>query len=310
MTEPTIGFQEVQEAHGAFATVANRGYKFLVDTWYLLRRWPIVPVVVLTLLVFGALFAPLLTPFDPIHPDLLEWNTPPFWTAEGSMEHPLGTDNIGRDVFSRLLFGARISLMVVTVATISSMVVGAAAGMVAGYFGGHIDEIIMRAVDIWYAVPFIMVALVLVVVFGKSTNMMIILLLLLAWTGGVRNVRAEVLTIKEFDYVAAAKIAGAPTSRILIRHILPGVFNTILVIVTLRVGALILAESTLSFLGAGIPAPQPAWGVMVADGRDYLRQAWWISTIPGLAIFFVVMSFNFLGDWFRDRLDPTLRQIS
>jgi peptide/nickel transport system permease protein len=266
-------------------------------------------MIVLALLVIGALFAPLLTPLDPIYPDLLDANTPPFWLSEGSMEHPLGTDNIGRDVFSRLLFGARISLMVVIVATLSSMVVGTVAGMVAGYAGGNIDEIIMRAVDIWYAVPFIMVALVLVVVFGKSTGMMIILLLLLAWTGGVRNVRAEVLTLKEFDYVAAARIAGAGPSRILLRHILPGVFNTVLVIVTLRVGALILAESTLSFLGAGIPAPQPAWGVMVADGRDYLRQAWWISTIPGVAIFLVVMSFNFSGDWLRDRLDPRLRQI-
>ena len=301
--------QEARQAPGDFS-VTGRAWRILGGSWYLLRRWPIIPMVVLILLVIGALFAPLLTPYDPIYPDLLNWNTPPFWLEGGSMEHPLGTDNIGRDEFSRLLFGARISLMVVTVATLSSMVVGGAAGLVAGYYGGNIDEIIMRTVDIWYAVPFIMVALVLVVVFGKSANMMIILLLLLAWTGGVRNVRAEVLTLREFEYVQAAKIAGASNTRILIRHILPGVFNTILVIVTLRVGSLILAESTLSFLGAGIPAPQPAWGVMVADGRDYLRQAWWISTIPGIAIFLVVMSFNFLGDWVRDRLDPNLRQIN
>ncbi|MDP6667762.1 MAG: ABC transporter permease [Dehalococcoidia bacterium] len=305
MAEPAVEFESVRTTPDT--VVPGRG--LVGNVWYLLRRWPIIPMIVLALLVIGALFAPLLTPLDPIYPDLLDANTPPFWLSEGSMEHPLGTDNIGRDVFSRLLFGARISLMVVIVATLSSMVVGTVAGMVAGYAGGNIDEIIMRAVDIWYAVPFIMVALVLVVVFGKSTGMMIILLLLLAWTGGVRNVRAEVLTLKEFDYVAAARIAGAGPSRILLRHILPGVFNTVLVIVTLRVGALILAESTLSFLGAGIPAPQPAWGVMVADGRDYLRQAWWISTIPGVAIFLVVMSFNFSGDWLRDRLDPRLRQI-
>ena len=154
-----------------------------------------------------------------------------------------------------------------------------------------------------------MIALVVVVVFGKSTTMMMFLLAMIAWTSYVRNVRAEVLTLKTLDYVALARVAGASPVRIVIRHILPGVFNTILVIASLRIGQLVLAEATLSFLGAGIPPPQPAWGVMVADGRGYLRDFWWISLIPGFAIFLLVMSFNFLGDWLRDRLDPRLRQL-
>jgi peptide/nickel transport system permease protein len=231
------------------------------------------------------------------------------WMEGGTSDYPLGTDNIGRDIYSRLLHGARISLLVVSIATVSGLVVGTTLGLLAGYLCRHIDEIIMRIVDVWYSVPFIMVALILVVVFGKSTTMMMVLLALLAWTAYVRNVRAEVLTLKELDYVSMARISGASTARILIRHVLPGVVNTIIVIGTLRVGQLILAESVLSFLGAGIPPPQPAWGVMVSDGRNFLATLWWISFIPGFAIFLVVMSFNFLGDWLRDKLDPRLRQL-
>jgi len=281
----------------------------LPKIWRFIRKWPLVPVTLLTLLVVGGVLAPVLSPHEPTYPDLLARGLPPMWLEGGTSVHPLGTDNIGRDVYSRLLYGARISLLVVSIATVSGLVVGTTLGLLAGYMGRHIDEVIMRIVDIWYSVPFIMVALILVVVFGKSTVMMMGLLALLAWTAYVRNVRAEVLTLKELDYVAMARISGASTARILIRHILPGVVNTITVIATLRVGQLILAESVLSFLGAGIPPPQPAWGVMVSDGRNFLATLWWISFIQGLAIFLVVMSFNFLGDWLRDKLDPRLRQL-
>lgn len=282
---------------------------FLGLLWYVLRRWPIIPVVVLIVLIVAGLLAPVISPYDPTYPYLLKTGTPPFWVEGGSMEHVFGVDNIGRDVLSRLLWGSRVSLMVVAIATVSGLLVGTTIGLVAGYVGGNVDEILMRIVDIWYSVPFILIALVVVVVFGKSTTMMMFLLAMIAWTSYVRNVRAEVLTLKTLDYVALARVAGASPVRIIIRHILPGVFNTILVIASLRIGQLVLAEATLSFLGAGIPPPQPAWGVMVADGRGYLRDFWWISLIPGFAIFLLVMSFNFLGDWLRDRLDPRLRQL-
>jgi peptide/nickel transport system permease protein len=168
----------------------------------------------------------------------------------------------------------------------------------------------MRLEDVWLSLPFLLIALVAAVVIGKSFGVVMGLLALLAWSAFVRNVRAEVLSLKTRDYVALARVAGAPTTRIIIRHILPGVVNTIIVIATLRVGQLILAEASLSFLGAGIPAPTPAWGLMVAEGRDYLGTGqWWISFFPGMAIFLVVMSLNFLGDWMRDRLDPRLRQL-
>ena len=189
------------------------------------------------------------------------------------------------------------------------VLVGTLLGLFAGYWGGWIDELIMRLVDFWLALPFILVALVVAIVWGQSLMIMLGLLALLAWSPFVRNIRAEVLTLKELDYVNMARVAGATGSRIMIRHLLPGVFNTIVVIATLRVGSWILAEASLSFLGVGIPPPTPAWGLMVAEGRQWLTTAWWISFFPGLAIFLVVMSLNFFGDWLRDKLDPRLRQV-
>ena len=176
-------------------------------------------------------------------------------------------------------------------------------------YGVFADEILARIVDIWLALPFLLVALVVVIVFGQSVPTMMLVLAMVSWSTFVRNVRAEVLTLKTRDYVELARVSGASTPRILIRHIIPGVVNTVFVIATLNVGGLILTEATLSFLGAGIPSPTPAWGLMVAEGRDYLRTHWWIPVVPGTAIALVVMSLNFLGDWLRDRFDPRLRQI-
>jgi peptide/nickel transport system permease protein len=167
----------------------------------------------------------------------------------------------------------------------------------------------MRFVDIWFSIPFILFALVVVLAFDPSLKVVLVLLGILAWSAFVRNIRAEVLLLKTTEYVAAARVSGASTLRIMLKHLLPGVFNTVMVLASLRVGQLILAEASLSFLGAGIPSPIPAWGVMVADGRNYLDTAWWVSTFPGLAILLTVMSFNFLGDWLRDKLDPRLRQV-
>jgi peptide/nickel transport system permease protein len=197
----------------------------------------------------------------------------------------------------------------VLIALTSGVIIGTGLGMAAGYWGGWIDELISRIVDFWLALPFIMVAMVVAIVWGQSFAIILILLALLAWSPFVRNVRAEVMTLKQRDYVNMARVYGASDWRILLRHLLPGVTNTVVVLATLRVGALILAEASLSFLGIGIPPPTPAWGLMVADGRQWLTTAWWISFFPGLAIFLVVMSLNFFGDWLRDKLDPRLRQI-
>lgn len=281
-----------------------------------MRRWPVLPVLVLATLVFAALFAPAVAPYDPLEQSLRAKNAPGFWNSGWYAERPrvterhlLGADHVGRDILSRIIFGARISLMVATVAVTSGLLVGATLGLLSGWYGGIIDELISRIVDIWYAIPYLLVALVVVIVLGQSLAVMMGVLALVAWTGFVRNVRAEVLTLRERDYVLMARVAGASTPRILLRHILPGVTNTIMVIATLNVGGLILTEATLSFLGAGIPAPTPAWGLMIAEGRDDLATAWWASFFPGMAIALVVMSFNFVGDWLRDWLDPRLRQL-
>ncbi len=277
--------------------------------WRALRRWPIVPVAVLAALVVTGVFAPQIAPQDPLEQELSLRNAPPFWYPEGTGERLLGGDHVGRDVLSRIVHGARISLMVVAVAAVTGVFVGAALGLVAGYVGGLVDEIIMRMVDVWLALPFLLIALVSVILWGASLGLIIALLALLTWASLVRFVRAEVLSLKERDYVALAKVAGASNLRILLRHILPGVVNTVIVITTLHVGGLILAEATLSFVGAGIPAPTPAWGLMVSEARAYVATAWWGTVFPGVAIFLVVMSLNFLGDWLRDRLDPRLRQL-
>jgi peptide/nickel transport system permease protein len=224
-------------------------------------------------------------------------------------DHILGGDNIGRDLLSRIIHGARVSLVVTTVALTSGLLVGISMGLVAGYFGGLIDELIMRITDIWLGLPFILIAIVVVIALGQSFMILIILLALLSWTPFVRNIRGEVLSLKTRDYVSLARVAGASTFRLMVYHIFPGVMNTVIVIATLRVGQLILTEAILSFLGAGIPSPTPAWGAMVNDGRGFISDAWWISFFPGFCIFLIVMSLNFLGDWMRDRFDPRLRQL-
>lgn len=273
------------------------------------RRWPVIPVVLITALIVAAVFAPLLTPHDPERADLNARNTPPMWMEGGKSEHVLGTDPLGRDMLARVIFGARISVIIAAIVLSTGAIGGLILGLVAGYMGGQVDEILMRLVDFTLAVPFILVALVTVIVLGQSFALVIILLVLFSWNGFARQARAETLSLKTRDYVALAKVAGASTARILYRHISPGLINTMLVVATLRVGGLILTEATLSFLGVGIPPPTPAWGIMVADGRTYVKIAWWVSLWPGIAIFLTVLAFNFLGDWLRDRFDPKLRQL-
>ena len=278
--------------------------------WTFLRRYPVIPVaVLLVVLVVPALFAEVVAPHDPIDGDLRSRLLPPAWTDGGEWSHPLGTDRQGRDILSRMIFGARTAALVSLAALAVGGAVGSVLGLVAGYFGNWWDHVIMRLVDISLSIPLILLALVLVVLFepGAATTVAVVALLL--WSRYARQVRAEVLTLKEMDFVARARVAGASNLRIIFRHILPNVLNTIIVLATLQVGNVILLEASLSFLGAGIPPPDPAWGVMVAEGRDFIVTSWWLSVIPGLAIMFTVLSMNLLGDWLRDYLDPKLRQL-
>ncbi len=274
-----------------------------------LRRLPLIPILVLIIFVISGLGANWIAPHNPERGDIRARNVPPAFMEGGSTKYLLGTDHLGRDVLSRVIFGARISLAVVVVTLALGAVIGVSAGMVAGFYGGWRDEVLMRIVDIKLAIPTILLALVLILALGQSFLIIVVILAIAVWPRFARNIRGEVLQLKTMDYVALAKVAGASTPRILVMHILPGVVNTLIILATLEVGIVILLESTLSFLGAGVPPPTPAWGSMVADGRDRLAVAWWISTMPGLAIMAVVLSMNLFGDWLRDKLDPRLRQL-
>lgn len=307
-----------------------------------LRRWPVIPLFLLGLVVFAGLFAPLISPHDPEKGDLRERNLPPAWAGgeksaknvverlsineratsvtlkdaqeidptaqvgdqieiftkpEGTTRFLLGTDHLGRDVLSRVIYGARISLIVSLITLAVGGSIGVVMGLAAGWYGGFMDEFLMRLVDIKLAIPLILIALVLVITLGQSLWIIVTVLCLFIWPRFARQVRGEVLQLKHMDYVSLAKVSGASTARILFIHIFPGTINTLIVVATLQVGIVILLESTLSFLGAGVPPPTPAWGSMVSDGRDKLAGGvWWISTFPGVAIMLTVMSLNLFGD--------------
>jgi len=272
-----------------------------------LTRYPISSIVILGLVGVMAVFAPLIAPHDHLIGELRDRHIPPVLFG-GDWNHVLGTDSLGRDILSRLIYGSRISLIVGVVTVIIGGGFGTLMGLISGYAGGWVDEIIMRIVDIKFSLPLILIALALSVLLGPSFALLLGLLSFLIWGTFARQVRGQVLTLKELEYVAAAKTFGASPTRILLKHILPGVFYVVLVISSLTVGGVILAEASLSFLGAGIPPPAPAWGSMVAEGRLYISTAWWVSLIPGMMIGLLVVSTVFLGDWLRDALDPRLRQ--
>jgi peptide/nickel transport system permease protein len=234
---------------------------------------------------------------------------PPAWVAGGSWTHPLGTDLLGRDILSRLIYGARTSFTVAALAVFFAGTVGTILGLISGYFGGLTDILLMRLTDIALSVPLILMAIILVAALGTSFTNVILVIVLLLWPRYARQVRGETLSIKERDFVALARIANCSHIRIIWRHIFPNVIPTLLVLVTLQAGYVVLLESTLSFLGVGIPPSTPAWGLMIAEGRTIIDSAWWVAMWPGLSILFMVLSGNLLGDWLRDRLDPTLKQV-
>ena len=274
-----------------------------------MRKAPWIPILIITVMFAMAIFAPLLAPYSPIDQSLREKLLPPFWVDGGAMDHILGTDQFGRDVLSRLIYGARVSLLVALLALTAGGGVGLLIGILSGYIGGALDNLLMRLVDAAFTFPAILFALLLAVTMGQGLPTLVIAISLLLWASFARVIRSEVLTLRQRDFVALAKVRGCSSLRIMLTHILPNVMNTFMVLVTLNIGVVIIAEASLSFLGAGIPPPTPTWGLMISEGRGRLTDAWWVALIPGIAITLLVMSVNIFGDWLRDRLDPRLRQL-
>jgi|FaiFalDrversion2_1042247.scaffolds.fasta_scaffold00055_4 peptide/nickel transport system permease protein len=262
---------------------------------------------VLLAFVLVGVLAPWLAPHDPMAQNLVERLRPPVWQAGGGREHLLGTDGLGRDVLSRLVHGARISLTVVGIAVPLSATLGACLGLLAGYRGGLLAAMAMRAADIQLALPAVLVAVLLAGLMGPSLRNVLIIIVAFGWPSYARVVRGEVLSLRERDFVTAARVLGASDGHIMWRHLLPNFVNSVVVLATIQVAAVVLIEAALSFLGVGVPIGTPSWGMMVAEGRDYIRIAWWLVTFPGLAIALVCLMANLLGDWLRDWIDPRLR---
>ena len=274
-----------------------------------LRMTLVIPIIVMFLLVFSAICADLIAPYSPLQISLLKRLNPPFFADGGTPAHLLGTDTLGRDILSRIIFGARVSLSVSILVILITCSIGTILGILGGYLGGRTDSLLMRFTDVSLAFPGILIALLLAVSLGPGFTTVVLAISVLGWAPYARLIRGEALKLREADFVAQARIIGSSPMRIMTRHIFPNIINPMIVIATLQVGLVILVEASLSFLGAGIPPPTPSWGSMVSDGRNLIDRAWWISFFPGLAIGLVVLSGNFLGDWIRDKLDPKLRQL-
>jgi peptide/nickel transport system permease protein len=267
------------------------------------RDVPWLPSIILLVIVIAALFAPLLTSYSPTDTELTNALKPP------GGDHLFGTDDLGRDYFSRLLYGARVSLIVVVACVVIAAGVGLIIGIVSGFVGGIFDAVLMRLTDAFMGLPSILIALVFVESVGQGLNTVITALVIVGWAPFARIIRSEVLSLKERQFVALARIAGASEIRIMMKHIFPNVFNTLVVIASLQMSRFVLSEAGLSFLGAGVPRPTPTWGNMISDGLPYMTTAWWLSVIPGFALLLLVFAMNIFADWLRDALDPRLRQV-
>lgn len=270
---------------------------------------PVVPIVLLLPVVVCGIFGPLFYPHDPTVMKLSSALEPPAWVAGGDWSFLLGTDSMGRDLLSRLIEGARISLLVAVFGVGLAGIFGVAMGMIAGYFEGKIDNVIMRIVDTQMSIPAILLIILLAAVLGAGLATIIISVSLVFWTTYARVIRGETLSIKQRDFVALAKVTGCGHARILRKHILPNIINTVMVLATLQLGRAIIIEAGITFLGLGIQPPATAWGLIISDGRIYMSTAWWVPTFAGIAIMITVLGANLLGDWLRDKLDPKLRQV-
>jgi peptide/nickel transport system permease protein len=271
------------------------------------RRTSLFGLVVVTAVVVTALAAALITPFDPVEQDIGARLRAPLTRDVGGRVHVLGTDHLGRDILARIVFGARPALMVGFAAVAISGVLGMMAGLLAGYFGGLVDDVLMRLADIQLAFPFILLAIAVIGVLGPSLTTIICVIGVSSWVVYARIVRGAALSLREREFVQAAQALGGRDGRILIRHVLPNVFTPWLVVATLDMARVIVIESALSFLGPGVQPPTPTWGGMLADGRVYISTAWWLATFPGLAILVTVLGINLFGDGLRDTLDPRLK---
>jgi peptide/nickel transport system permease protein len=275
-----------------------------------LKPWrrAIVGGAIIGVVAFCAIFAPLLAPHDPNHQDLLAQLLPPAWAEGGDSKHPLGTDNLGRDTLSRLIYGSRVAMIVAICASLGALVIGTALALAAGYFGGIVDWLVSRAVELWLCFPPVVLSLILIVGFGVGLGNVILAIILVDWTRFCRVVRSEVLVIRRQDYVDAARLAGFSHLRTLRREVLPAVGPLVLTLLSLEMGIAVIVEAILSFVGMSVEANVPAWGVMIADGRREMFQAVWGMILPISAIIITVLGFNLLGDGLRRALDPKLRQ--
>ena len=272
--------------------------------------FPLIPALILLIIAFVAIFADVLAPHDPQVGSLARRFRPPFWQQGGSTAYWLGTDHVGRDVLSRLIFGARVSMIVGLAAVLVAGGIGTLLGIVSGYLGGWVDQVIMRITDTWLALPALTFAIFLAAIVGPSELNIIVILGGVYWTRYARVIRGEVLSLKEREFVRLAIVAGCSKRVIMWRHIMPNVVNSAIVLATLMLGVVIITEASLSFLGVGVPPPKPAWGLMLADGKKGLMVGyWWLTVLPGMCIMLMVLAANLLGDWLRVKLDPQLRQL-
>jgi peptide/nickel transport system permease protein len=271
---------------------------------------PVIPVLILLTVLFTAIFANVLAPHNPEVGVLGDRFRPPAWQSTGTLDHLLGTDHLGRDVLSRLIFGARISVIVGLTVVLVAGTIGTAFGIISGYLGRWVDQVIMRITDAWLALPALTFAIFLAAIVGPSASNIVIILAAVYWTRYARIIRGEVLSMREREFVRLAVVAGCTKWTIMRKHILPNVVNSAIVLATLQLGQVIIAEAALSFLGVGVPPPQPAWGLMLADGKKGLMAGyWWLTVLPGSCIMLMVLSANLLGDWLRVKFDPQLRQL-
>lgn len=264
-------------------------------------------LVIVAIWTFAALLGPLLLTRGANEQDLMHALLPPFWLEGGSLEFPLGTDQLGRDIFSRIVYGARSSFLLGASSVALAALIGSAVAVLAAEYRGWVDEVLMRLVDIQLSIPFILLAITVLMQLGGSLGNMLIILVLASWVAYARVVRSELLQLREADFVTAARAAGARPLRIARKHLLPNSIGLIIVVGTLQLADVILLAASLSFLGVGLQPPAVDWGMMLADGRDYITTEWWICTMPGIAITFVILAVNLVGDWLRDILDPRMR---
>jgi peptide/nickel transport system permease protein len=273
------------------------------------NRGALIGMLVLIANVIAAVFAPWIAPMDPLDQDVTRRLMPPAWLPGGTPEYVFGTDQLGRDILSRIIHGSRISLLIGFLSVAISLPLGVAIGLVAGYAGGRFDDTMMRLADVQLAFPFILLAITIAGVLGPSPRNVIVILAIGGWVVYARITRGQVLALREKEFVEAARSLGVPHAGIMLRHILPNVLTPVIVVGTFAVAQMILLESSLSFLGLGVQPPTPSWGGMLNDGRGYITLAWWLTTFPGAAIMVTVLGLNFLGDWLRDLLDPRLQNL-